>query len=371
MAGLYVHIPFCASRCVYCGFYSTTLHDRQQRYVDALCREMDLRRDYLHEDVHTVYIGGGTPSLLTESQLQQIFDRMDCSKAIEITMECNPDDITDEYAGVISRLPINRVSMGAQTFNDVRLRFLRRRHNSQDISQAVERLRKAGIANISIDLMYGFPEETMSEWMCDIDNALALGVEHLSAYCLMFEEGTPLYRMLQQGKIKELDEELCADMYYVLIDRLAAAGYEHYEISNFSRPNRKSLHNSSYWTAVPYLGIGAAAHSFDMKSRQWNIADIDRYMASIERNEIPMERETLDLDTQYNDMVMLRLRTCDGIDIDGLGGNFSQRHLEYCLKTAQPHIDNGLLERTTDNRLRLTRKGLFVCNMVMSDMMMA
>lgn len=369
MTGLYIHIPFCASRCIYCGFFSTTRHAMRDRYVDALRREMTLRNGYLHDDIHTIYIGGGTPSMLSEEQLRQLFDDIDCSRAEEITMECNPDDITPAYAAAIGRLPVNRVSMGAQTFSDSRLRFLHRRHNSADIGRAVTLLREAGISNISIDLMYGFPGETMKEWNDDITRALALDVEHLSAYCLMYEEGTPLNRMLREGKVAEVDEELSSAMYSTLIDRLSEAGYEHYEISNFARPDRRSRHNSSYWTAVPYIGIGAAAHSFDGAGRQWNVADIDKYVTSIERGEIPMEREELDRDTRFNDTVMLRLRTCEGINLDALARDFGPEYLNGCLSAAQRYIADAMLERTTDNRLRLTRRGLFVSDMIMSDLM--
>ena len=369
MAGLYIHIPFCASRCIYCGFYSTTRRALRRRYTGALCRELDMRRGYLHEPVRTIYIGGGTPSLLDEEQLAQLFGSIDSSGATEITMECNPDDITPEYAAMIGRLPVNRVSMGAQTFNDDMLRFIRRRHTSDDIRRAVTLLRDAGIDNISIDLMYGFPGETMDGWRNDIDRALALGAEHLSAYCLTFEEDTPLHRMLTEGKIRETDEELSAAMYSELTDRLAAAGYEHYEISNFARPGRRSRHNSGYWTAVPYMGIGAAAHSFDGASRQWNVADIDGYMTAIERGELPAEREILDRDTLYNDTVMLRLRTSEGISLDALARNFGERYLNACLAAARKYIGDGMLEHTPDGRLRLTRRGLFVSDMIMSDLM--
>lgn len=369
MAGLYIHIPFCASRCVYCAFYSTTRRARRRDYVDALCREMEMRRDYTSEDIHTIYIGGGTPSQLTEDMLRQIFDHTDTSKAVEITMECNPDDITDSYATTIGRLPVNRVSMGVQTFCDSRLRFLRRRHTATDIPVAVNRLRDAGVDNISIDLMYGFPGETMDEWLSDIDRALALNVEHLSAYCLAIEEGTPLQRMMEERRIGEADEELCSAMYYALKDRLAADGYEHYEISNFARPGYRSRHNSGYWTGIPYIGIGAAAHSFDTRSRQWNVADIDSYIAATGRGELSAEREWLDSDAQYNDTVMLRLRTCEGIDLAELARRFGDDGLDFCLNAANHYIGDGLLERTPCSHLRLTRRGLFVSDMIMSDLM--
>ena len=362
MAGIYVHIPFCKSRCVYCDFYSTTSLSRRQRYVDALCRELELRSSYINERVRTIYLGGGTPSQLSDQQLVQLFQSL--GTAEEVTIEVNPDDVTPEFADLLSRLPVNRVSMGAQTFNDERLRFLRRRHNASQVPQAVSRLRQAGIQNISVDLMYGFPEETMDEWLRDIDAALALDVEHLSAYALQYEEGTPLYRMLENGEVSEVDEELSRQMYYALKDRLEAAGYEHYEISNFARPGRRSRHNSSYWHQTPYLGVGAAAHSFDGQNRQWNVADINQYIEGIEQGTPVVEQEILTPDNHYNEIVMTALRTCEGMALDALSDDYR----DYCLKQAEPFVLNGLLVRD-GNHLRLSREGLFVSDMVMTELM--
>lgn len=369
MSGLYIHIPFCKSRCIYCGFFSTTDESLTQRYVDALCRELELRHDGIVEPWRTVYFGGGTPSQLSASQLEQLFHVIDTSEAVEVTVECNPDDVTPEWAATLASLPVNRVSMGAQTFSDARLKFLHRRHTAHEVEEAVERLRKAGIGNISIDLMYGFPGESMADWQSDIDRALALDVEHLSAYCLSIEEHTPLHRLMERGEVSEADEELCRSMYYTLKDRLQDAGYEHYEISNFARPGRRSVHNSSYWQSVPYMGLGAAAHSFDGRGRQWNVAHLRQYIASIERGELPAEREELSQSDRYDEMVMLRLRTCEGIDLAELERTFGSRYLDYCLSVARPHLLGGLLERTPDARLRLTRHGLFVSDSVMSDLM--
>ena len=371
MAGLYIHIPFCKSRCIYCGFYSTVGLALRQRYVDAVCREMVLRppvSDGLaggSSPITTIYLGGGTPSQLTGEQLRQLFlyiYKVYGDSATEVTIECNPDDITMPFAKTLSQLPINRVSMGAQTFDDRRLRFLHRRHTASQVHDAVRRLRAAGITNISVDLMYGFPDETTDDWQQDIDAALSLDVEHLSAYCLMVEEGTALHRM----GIEPCDEETERTMYYTLIDRLGAAGYEHYEISNFARPGRRSCHNQSYWNDVPYIGLGAAAHSYDLTSRQWNVSDIHQYMAAIEQGTIPCEHELLDEDTRYNDRITVALRTCEGLDLKTL----SDKHRRYCLHEAQRFIDDGLL-RLTDDHLVLTRQGLFVSDMVMSELIYA
>ena len=387
MAGIYIHIPFCRSRCIYCGFYSTTALELRQRYVDALCREMELRLEEraLHFPLSTIYLGGGTPSQLSFDQLNQLFIYInkvyDLVSPSEITIEVNPDDVTGEFAAALKQLPINRVSMGIQTFNDQRLRFLRRRHTAQQAIDAVERLRAAGISNLSIDLMYGFPDETLADWEADIESALALNVEHISAYCLMIEEGTPLHKMFTVDSLQYtddysneqhnencpqcVDEETERQMYYTLIDRLTAAGYGHYEISNFARPGFRSRHNSNYWNGTPYIGLGAAAHSYDVRSRSWNVADINAYIKGIEQGERRYEEELLDDDTRYNDTITVGLRTCEGISLDTL----SKKHKDYCIKNARRYLDDGLLE-IVDQHLRLTRSGLFVSDMVMSDLMM-
>ena len=361
MAGLYLHIPFCKSRCVYCGFYSTTHAKLRQQYVDAVCREMEMRHQEDGSPISTIYIGGGTPSQLTHEQLRQLFLNINkvysLSPKTEITIEVNPDDVTAAYAETLILLGINRVSMGAQTFDDQRLSWLHRRHTSDQVRQAVQHLRNAGFHNISVDLMYGFPHETLSDWQHDIEEVLGLHVEHISAYCLMIEEGTPLHRM----GVGSTDEETERQMYEVLIDKLTDAGYEHYEISNFARPGFRSRHNSSYWQDIPYIGLGAAAHSYDRKSRSWNIADIHQYIEAIRQDRRPCESESIDPDTHYNDLITTALRTRDGLDLTTLDKYYRQ----YCLREAQQYLAEGLL-RIADNHLSLTRKGLFVSDMVMS-----
>ena len=371
MAGIYIHIPFCKSRCVYCDFYSTTSLTLGQRYVDAVCKEMENRckmDDERCKMVETVYLGGGTPSQLPEGLLRQLFSNLyesfDVLPEAEVTIECNPDDVTEEFACMIASLPVNRVSMGAQTFSEERLRFLRRRHTAAQVTEAVSRLRRAGIRNISVDLMYGFPNETMTEWEHDIQQAIALDVEHLSAYALQYEEGTPLYKMLEKGEVEEVDEELSRQMYYRLMNALKEAGFEHYEISNWGKPGLHSRHNSSYWNQTPYIGLGAAAHSFDGQNRQWNVADIRQYMEGIEKGEPCVEHEILTPDNHYNEIVMTALRTSEGLSLEKL----STAYADYCLRQAKRFVDDGLL--LLDNqKLRLTRKGLFVSDMVMAELM--
>ena len=372
MAGIYIHIPFCKSRCIYCGFYSTTLLDLRKKYINAVCREMELRKNYIREPFSTIYLGGGTPSLLDEAELTKLFlyinNVYDVDRNAEITMECNPDDITPKFTNMLSRLPINRVSMGAQTFADSRLRLLHRRHNSDEVKHAVKLLREAGIKNISIDLMFGFPDESLSQWKEDISAALALNIEHISAYSLMYEEDTPLWKMLDTGKVKEIDEELSLTMFKEIVCQLTDAGYEHYEISNFARPGYRSRHNSSYWHQVPYIGLGAAAHSFDLNSRQWNVADLKLYIEEINNGIIPMEREELDNDTTFNDIITTALRTSGGINLNALETRLGKRYRNTLISAAGKHIEQGLLEIRHD-RLRLTAEGIFISDMVMSDLM--
>ena len=378
MAGLYIHIPFCESRCIYCGFYSTTSLKMRDAYVDALCREMELRPIPKAlgdgENIETIYLGGGTPSQLTGDQLIRLFDAIrqnylqsgfpnDTRKEelsaqkghetslpeMEITMECNPDDVTEEFCETLKLLPVNRVSMGAQTFSDHRL----------------------GIRNISIDLMFGFPQETLADWQSDITAAINLGVEHISAYSLMYEEGTTLYRMLEQGKIEEIDEETSRQMYEQLISQLTEAGYEHYEISNFARPGKRSRHNSSYWHEIPYIGIGAAAHSYKRNGkamRSWNVDDISEYISRINQGELPSESETLDLNTRYNDLITTALRTSDGIDIEKTKQEFGTELAGKMMQEAEKHIMRGLM-KIEDGRLSLTHQGLYISDDVMSDFM--
>ena len=379
MAGIYIHIPFCKSRCIYCGFYSTTSLELRQRYVEAICREMEIRNER-SEIIDTVYLGGGTPSQLTIEQLRQLFIYINKVYPLtpnispltpEITIEVNPDDVTIEFAVALKQLPINRVSMGIQTFNDQRLQFLHRRHTAQQAITAIDTLRQAGFQNISIDLMYGFPGEALSDWEADIDAALALKVEHLSAYCLMIEEGTPLRQWITNNGQWIMDEELERTMYEMLIDKLTAAGYEHYEISNFARKGFRSRHNSSYWNGTPYIGLGAAAHSYDGRSRSWNVADINAYIKGIEQGKRIFEEELLDDDTRYNDTITVALRTKEGIDLSLL----SKKYQDYCMKNARRYLNDGLLELSAvgDSQsptLHLTRRGLFVSDMVMSDLMM-
>ena len=339
----------------------------RQRYVEAVCHEIERRRT--EQEVGTIYMGGGTPSQLTMAQLRQLLESVRRTHTVaadaEVTVEVNPDDVTAEMADGLRAIGVNRVSMGAQTSDDQRLRFLNRRHTASQVTTAVVTLRQAGFDNVSIDLMYGFPDETLDDWRRDIDAALQLDVEHISAYCLMVEEGTPLHEQykMESGKSR-VDEEVERAMYYELADRLTGAGYEHYELSNFARPGRRSRHNSSYWKDVPYIGVGAAAHSYDGKRRSWNVSDLEQYIKGIESGHPHYEWEELDADTHYNDRITVALRTCEGLRLSGL----TDKQRNYLISTAKRFLVGGLLE-INDDHIKLTREGLFVSDMVMSELM--
>ena len=371
MAGIYIHIPFCKSRCIYCGFYSTTQLARSGEYVDAVCRELELA-DWKYKDVSTIYFGGGTPSQLPVSALGRILakvrERFNVADDAEITVEGNPDDMTPEYLVGLRGLGVNRLSMGVQSFDDSRLAFLHRRHSAEQAVRAVENAKAAGFNNISMDLMFGFPNQTLEEWKRDVDKALTLDVQHLSAYSLMYEEGTALCRMLEDGKINEVTDEVSLSMYEYLMDAIRGAGFEHYEISNFAKPGYRSRHNSSYWQGIPYLGLGAGAHSYDGKRRWYNPDSLSEYMEGVCKGADVREYETLTGDERYDEYVMTGLRTCDGAELDELERLFGIESRDYCLRNAKAHLDAGRLG-VEGSRLRLTRQGLFVSNDVMSDLM--
>ncbi len=374
MAGIYIHIPFCKTRCIYCNFYSTTHGEYVGRYVSALCREMQMRcGEDGSSDLRTVYIGGGTPSQLSHRNLELVFSTLDhifgIGQCEEITIEANPDDLTDDYVSMLRTLPVNRISMGVQTFNDRKLHFLNRRHDAAEAIAAVERCRKAGFDNISIDLIYGLPDETAAEWRNDLRTATALGVEHISAYSLTYEEGTPIYNMVERRDIKPVGEDTSLEFFGMLRSELIDAGYEHYEISNFCKPGHQAVHNSSYWHGVPYLGLGAAAHSYNGSTRrEWNVASLTKYVESIESGRRDYGFEELDGQTQYNEFVMTGLRTSRGISLSELSARFGTKLYDYCLDMSRQYLSSGKMLIDGD-RLHLTPAGIFISDTIISDLM--
>ena len=373
MAGIYIHIPFCKRRCIYCDFFSTTQSEKKPAYVHALCQELDMRKDYLEgEYIETIYLGGGTPSQLSQEELEEIFSTLyniyKVKEDAEITLEANPDDLTPEYVHMLRSLPINRISMGIQTFQEETLKLLHRRHTARQAIEAFQRCREAGFQNISIDLMYGLPGETLNTWKQDLQQAIALRPEHISAYHLIYEEGTALWKLKEQHQVEEADEDLSVTLFRTLIDELTRAGYEHYEISNFCLPGLHSRHNSSYWTGKKYLGCGPSAHSFNGTSRQWNVASLDKYIHAIQQGKLDYEIEELDIYTRYNDFVITAIRTHWGMSLSQLRSTYGEELYRYCLRMAKPHLAQGVLEMKEDT-LKLTKEGIFISDGIMSDLL--
>lgn len=376
MAGIYIHIPFCKSRCVYCDFFSTTQLTRRKEYVDALIHEWQQRVSEIHpksetgvkntdtkpqndETIRTIYLGGGTPSLLEINDLERLLNALPITEAEEITMECNPGDITPAKAQAWRKMGINRLSIGIQSFDDTLLKKIGRRHTADEARSAVRTAQEVGFENISIDIIYGLPWGT-DNGKRDIEEAISLHVQHISTYCLTIEEGTPLARMLQQGEIQETDEDTENTTYDYIAGRLREAGFEHYEVSNFALAGRRSLHNSNYWNNTPYIGLGAGAHSYNGIDRSWNPADLETYIRGINEGRHIRETEHLSDTDRYNEQIMLGLRTSDGVLFSDL----------RTPDIAEQYIAGGLL-RLTDSRPQrvvATQEGLHILNQIIEDL---
>ncbi len=369
---LYIHIPFCKQRCIYCDFYSTIFNEEKSRkYVSAVCKEIELlEHDKCSKPLDSIYIGGGTPSVLNidclEKLLESVKQHFCFNQDYEFTIELNPDDVTTELITFLRNNGINRISLGVQSFNDEQLRFLNRRHNATRAKQAVEIISNSGINNISIDLIYGLPNQTLEQWNKNIHEALCLPIQHISAYSLMYEDNTPLYKLRESGKIVEADEQLSFQMYKSLCSTLKAAGFEHYEISNFCLPNKHSRHNSGYWNAKPYIGIGAGAHSFDGTTRYFNEENVDAYIQK--PGHPPRVFEKLSLNERINEYIFTSLRTAKGLNIIDFQNRFGRQALNHIHKYSARHISNKHLQ-LIDNQLKLTEDGIFLSDDIMSDLM--
>ena len=374
MAGIYFHIPFCKTKCIYCDFYSETGHDLLSDYKTALCEELKNRRDYLqHESVETIYFGGGTPSLLSAEFFHLVLDvihnHYSVSSQPEVTIEANPDDLTTEYIAKLRLLPINRLSIGIQSFVDDELSFLNRRHTTSQAENVIKECQHIGFDNISIDLMYGLPIQTIKSWQYTLEKAIQLQIQHISAYHLIYEIGTPLYKYLINKTITPVNDELSTTMFEKLIDMLVSSGFSHYEISNFAKTGYISKHNSSYWNRTKYLGVGAAAHSYNLLERSYNVADIRQYIQGIYSGKSIAHSETINQYMGYNEFVITSLRTKWGISLIKLEALFGNECKEYFLKQAKKYLSGGLLNFINHDVLRLSRKGIFVSDGIMADLL--
>lgn len=369
MAGLYIHIPFCRSKCIYCDFYSMPPRGRVDEYVVALKREWELRHDELRgERVTTLYMGGGTPSLLAPHHLAELLATLPTDDVVEFTVEVNPDDMTRDYAHALAALGVNRVSMGVQSFDDRDLRVLNRRHTAAQAIAAVDYCLDAGITNVGIDLIYALPGQSLAAWRANVARALSLPVKHLSAYNLSYEHGTRLWVMRERGLVDEVDDDTCVAMHETLCDLAAESGWEHYEISNFARPGFRSRHNSAYWNGTPYLGLGAAAHSYDGTTRSANLPHLRHYLEEIARGGVACERETLQWWERHDEDVMLRLRTSDGLDLNVMAARYGEEAATTLTAKAAPFVACGLLRR--DGLVyRLTRAGIMLSDSIITALL--
>jgi oxygen-independent coproporphyrinogen III oxidase len=371
MAGIYIHIPFCRQACHYCDFHFSTSLRSKDAFLEALLKEIELRSDYLQgSPVHTVYFGGGTPSLLGTDEISRIVEAIGVGHSIssdaEITLEANPDDLTSEKLHGLAASPVNRLSIGIQSFHEADLKFMNRAHNAEEAFSSVKRARDAGFENISIDLIYGTPTMNDAQWLHNLEQAFSLRPEHISCYCLTVEPGTALDSFVRKGKAPAVDEELAAAQFRILLQQMTAQGYEQYEISNFCRDGFYSRHNSSYWLGEHYMGLGPSAHSCNGSSRQWNVASNPRYIASIGEGIVPCETEILTPLQRFNEYVMISLRTSRGCSLDYIDREFAGFAEEF-RRQAQKFIPGNLLIQR-ENSLLLSEEGKLLADRITSDL---
>lgn len=338
--------------------------------VEAICKELELRKEEIPGEVETIYFGGGTPSLLSAEELQQIYKTIFTNYKVaedpEITLEANPDDLTEEKIKMFAASGINRLSIGVQSFFEEDLKLMNRAHNSEEALESIK-LAKQHFDNISIDLIYGIPGMSNERWKENLRTALDLGVPHISSYALTVEPKTALKSLIEKGKVAPVEEELAKEHYEIMIEELSAAGFDNYEFSNFGRPGYFSRNNTAYWFGKPYLGIGPSAHSFDGFNRKWNISNNTLYIKVIQKGEIPAEVEKLSISDRYNELVMTRLRTKWGIAVDEVERSFGLKYKEYLLREAAKLIEDHMLE-WNDNRLQVSKKGKFLSDGIAADL---
>lgn len=371
MAGLYLHVPFCKQACYYCDFHFSTQQDTKQVMVDALCQELVLQKNYLeNEPVETIYFGGGTPSLLSAKQLQSILHSIHknyLTNLGEVTLEANPDDLTKEKLISLKESGINRLSIGIQSFDDGILKFLNRAHTSKDAVSCIELSRQVGFNNLSLDLIYSIPGQDHHQWKSNIERAIALNPEHISAYTLTIEEKTIFGNWRNKGKLIAETDDFAADQMEILIDTLGNAGYEHYEISNFCKPGFFSKHNSSYWQQKRYLGIGPSAHSFNGSTRQFNLANNALYEQAVSKGEVPFEQEILSQSNKINEYLLTSLRTAWGCDLNYLLAELGYDLLKEKANRLEQFLGRDFLQKK-ENILRLTKKGKMLADKIAMDL---
>ncbi|WP_373550887.1 radical SAM family heme chaperone HemW [Haliscomenobacter sp.] len=375
MAGIYLHIPFCKQACHYCNFHFSTSLRQKGAMVEAIMRELELQKDYLQgAPLSSIYFGGGTPSLLDAGELEQIFSKIYQLHSVqadaEITLEANPDDLSLEKLQSLRNSPVNRLSIGIQSFAEEDLRYMNRAHNAQEARACIENALSVGFENLTLDLIYGAPTTSHEQWAKNLDTIFQYPIPHLSAYCLTVEPKTALDHFVRQGKASPIDEEHANAQFLYLMEATRAQGYEHYEISNFAKPGRYARHNSSYWLGEPYLGIGPSAHSFNGQTRQWNVANNAQYLKILNEGDLTQlsntglfELEALSPATRYNEYVMTGLRTIWGCDLQKIAPVFQS----YFLENVQPFIDKGQV-LVQNHQYRLSASGKFMADYIAAQL---
>ena len=371
MSGIYIHIPFCKQACHYCDFHFSTSLKKKDELINALCQELELRKgEFKNTVVETLYFGGGTPSLLTNDELQFLIDSVYKSYKVsdypEITLEANPDDLSKERIIALSKSPINRLSIGIQSFFEADLKLMNRAHNANEAKSCLEEATKH-FDNISLDLIYGIPGASNVQWLANIEMALSFGVPHISSYALTVEPKTALASFIKKGIIDNVDDEQAHEQFHMLKDKLEASGFVHYELSNFGKDGYFSKNNSAYWQGKSYLGIGPSAHSFNGKQRGWNVKNNSKYINAIAQHELPIEIETLTQTDQYNEYIMTGLRTIWGVSFRKVEEDFGLVFKDYLIEQSEVFINQQLLY-IDDGHLRVTKKGQFLCDGIASEL---
>ncbi|KAF2516019.1 radical SAM family heme chaperone HemW [Flavobacterium foetidum] len=371
MSGIYIHIPFCKQACHYCDFHFSTSMKKKDEMVLALAKEIGMRKNkFSTEIVETIYFGGGTPSVLNNDEINflisEVYKNYKVAENPEITLEANPDDLSAERIFELSKSPINRLSIGIQSFYEEDLKMMNRAHNSAEAKKCLEEATKY-FDNISLDLIYGIPGLSDAMWRQNIQTALDFGIPHISSYALTVEPKTALSKLIQTGKIAEPQDEVASNHFMILVEMLQQNGFIHYELSNFGKENYFSKNNSAYWLGKKYIGIGPSAHSYDGEKRGWNIANNSLYLKAIQNDELPIETETLTISDRYNEYIMTGLRTIWGVSLDRIEKEFGSEYLSYLLEQSQKFLNDDLLS-IENNILKPTPKGKFLTDGIASDL---
>ena len=376
MSGIYIHIPFCKKACFYCDFHFSVSFKIKEKIITAICQELIIRKDFFDpkETISSIYFGGGTPSVLSIKEIDEIlgavYSHYNVEKNAEITFECNPDDLTQDYLRELKFVGINRLSIGVQSFNDEYLKWMNRSHDASQSKKSIEYGAEAGFNNITLDLIYGLPQLSNKEWSANLNEALSLPVNHLSAYSLTMEENTPYIKLVNQGKYKKPSDDISSSHYQILVQQTTDLGWEHYEVSSFCKPGNYSKHNSSYWSGNKYIGVGPSAHSYDGNSRYWNVSDNKSYLECISTKKRYFESEELTVSNRVNEYLLTGLRTKWGVDLELLSNKYDYNVMSLFEKDIQYWISLNWMEMK-DSNMKLTNKGMLFADHISSTLFLS